>query len=75
MRIDKWLWSMRLYKTRSLASEACKKKHVFINDTLAKSSRVLTENDIVIVKKVPINYSYKVQGLPKSRVSAKLVPD
>lgn len=74
IRIDKWLWAVRLYKTRSLAAEACKKGKVLVQNVQAKPSRVVKAGDIVQVKKNPILYSYKVLALPKSRMNAKLVP-
>lgn len=74
IRIDKWLWAVRLYKTRSLAAEACKKGKVLVQNMQAKPSRVVKVGDIVQVKKNPILYSYKVLALPKSRMNAKLVP-
>ena len=75
MRIDKYLWSIRVYKTRSIATDACKKNRVSINDATVKSSREVKVNDIIRVRKNQINYEYKVMDTPKSRVGAKLVPD
>lgn len=75
MRVDKFLWSVRLYKTRSLATKECKQNHVIVNDDLVKPSRELKPNDICILKKGPIFYTYQVLGFPKSRVGAKLVED
>lgn len=75
VRVDKWLWAVRVFKTRSLASEACKKGHITINDVTVKPSRVLKIDEVVQVKKTPVTYSYKVKGLIQKRVGAKLVPD
>lgn len=72
VRIDKWLWAVRIFKTRSQAAEACKKNKVFINGIVAKSSKILNAEDIVEVKKTPILYRYRVLGLIEKRVSAKL---
>lgn len=73
VRIDKWLWAVRIFKTRSQASEACKKNKVYLNGREAKSSKIIQLNDIVEVKKLPVLYRYKVIGLLEKRVSAKLV--
>ena len=75
MRVDKYLWTVRLYKTRSLSTKECKQNHVIVNDELIKPSRELQINDEVTLKKGPIFYSYRVLGFPKSRVGAKLVAD
>jgi len=72
MRVDKYLWSVRLYKTRSLATKECKQNHVIVNEELVKPSRELKPNDEIILKKGPIFYSYQVLDFPKSRVGAKL---
>lgn len=72
VRIDKWLWAVRIFKTRSQAAEACKKNKVFINGIVAKSSKMLSTDDTVEVKKTPLLYRYKVLGLIEKRVSAKL---
>lgn len=74
-RIDKWLWATRIFKTRTIAMEACKKNRVTVNDTPAKPSRMLRIGDVVSVRKPPITYSFKVLGLISNRVCAKLVPE
>lgn len=74
-RIDKWLWMLRIFKTRSLATEECKKGRVKVNDTEAKPSKEVRIGDTVTVRKSPVVYSYIVKGAPKSRVGAKLVDD
>ena len=73
VRIDKWLWAVRLYKTRSLASEACKKGRIMISNIPVKPSRVLKTGDIIQVKKSPVTYTYKVLQLTESRMGAKMV--
>jgi len=73
MRIDKYLWSTRYYKTRNMASEACKKGHIRINGNTAKPSREVYKMDEIIVRKNQINYELNVLDIPPGRVSAKLV--
>lgn len=73
MRIDKYLWNTRYYKTRNIATEACKKGHVKINDQAAKPSREVYPMDKVTVRKDQINYQFTVIDIPESRVGAKLV--
>ncbi|MDC6351965.1 S4 domain-containing protein [Zeaxanthinibacter sp. PT1] len=73
MRIDSYLWSTRYFKSRSQASEACKKGHIRINEQVVKPSRDVYPGDKVIVRKNQINYELLVLDLPKSRVGAKLV--
>ena len=73
VRIDKFLWAVRLYKTRSQASDACKKGSVLINDYTVKPSREMNVNDIFEVKKNPIKYKFRVKELLTNRVGAKLV--
>lgn len=73
VRVDKWLWAVRIYKTRNQAAEACKKGRILILDQSVKPSRVLKINDVVQVKKPPVVYSYRVLGLLGKRLSAKAV--
>ena len=73
IRIDKFLWSVRLYKTRSIASDECRKGRIYINDIQVKPSRSVLKNEIIIVKKPPVIYSYRVIEPIDNRVSAKLV--
>lgn len=75
VRIDKWLWAVRIFKTRSIASEACKKGRVRINDTNIKPSREIRMNEIVDIKFPPITRSYKVLDISGKRMSAKLAVD
>lgn len=74
-RIDKWLWAVRIYKTRSIAAEACKKGHIMVRDKAVKPSFAVRVGDIVQVKKSPITYSFKVLQCAENRVGAKLVPE
>ena len=73
MRIDKYLWAVRVFKTRSLASEACRKGKVSVDDMPAKASRMVSEGDVIEVKKMPVIYSYKVLDPIEKRVGAKIV--
>ncbi len=73
VRIDKWLWAVRLFKTRTLATEECKKGRVTIDGISVKPSRIPKPGDIIKVRKNPITYSYKVVGITGKRVGAKLV--
>lgn len=75
MRIDKFLWSVRIYKTRTLAAEEIKKNRVWIGDQSVKASREVKIGDLLKVRKNQIEYKIKVLDLPKSRVGAKLVTD
>ena len=74
-RIDKWLWSVRIFKTRTIASEACKKGRVTINGIQAKPSKMVKEGDTVSVRKAPVTYTFKVLQAIENRVGAKLVPE
>lgn len=75
VRIDKFLWAVRLYKTRSQAADACKNGRILINDMPVKSSRVINKGDIFMLKKPPVVYIYKAKELLSNRVGAKLVAD
>jgi ribosome-associated heat shock protein Hsp15 len=73
MRIDKYLWCVRYYKTRTLATTACKKGHVRVNGEIVKPSREIFPLDIIETRKDQINYKLLVNDIPESRISAKLV--
>ena len=73
MRIDKYLWCIRVYKTRNIATVACKKGHVKVNDSPVKPSKEVFGNELLLVRKNQINYQFKVLDLPESRVGAKIV--
>ena len=75
VRIDKWLWAVRLFKTRTLAVESCKKGRVMIQGTNIKPSRMIRIGDVIQIKKTPITYSFKVLDLSETRMGAKLVPE
>ena len=74
-RIDKWLWAARVYKTRTLASDACKNGRITINGALAKPSRTVKVGDQVGVKKSPITYTFRGLQAIEKRVGAKLLPE
>ena len=74
-RIDKWMWAVRIFKTRTIAAEACKKGRVTINGSQVKAARMIKPNDVIQVKKPPIIYSFKVLQAIEKRVGAKLVPE
>ena len=73
VRIDKWLWAMRIYKTRNEAAEACKHGKVLINNIESKPSRVIKIDEIITVRKLPVVYTYKVVGIIENRQPAKNV--
>lgn len=74
-RVDKWLWAMRVFKTRTIATEACKKGRVSIGGVAVKPSRCIKEGDVIDVKKPPITYSFRVLKVTGNRLGAKLVPE
>lgn len=73
MRIDKYLWCIRVFKTRNLATIACKKGHVKLNDVNIKPSKDIFGDETIIIRKNQINYKIKVIDIPPNRVGAKLV--
>lgn len=74
VRIDKFLWSVRLFKTRSFAAEACKKGRVTMGGMPVKTSRVVKVGDVLEIRVPPIIRSFKVLALADNRMGAKLVP-
>ena len=74
-RIDKWLWAARIYKTRTLAADACKNGRITINGAQTKPSRTVKAGDKVGVKKPPVTYTFLVKQPIEKRVGAKLLPD
>ena len=74
-RIDKWLWAARIFKTRSIAADACKNGRVTLNGVNLKPSRTIKEGDVVSVKKPPVTYSFKVLKTIEQRVGAKLLAE
>jgi len=75
VRIDKWLWAMRIFKTRTVATEACKKGRVLMGGVAVKPSRTIKEGDVINVRKPPVTYSFRVKALTQNRLGARLVPD
>ena len=75
VRIDKWLWATRICKTRTIATDACKKGRVSIAGINVKPSRPLKVGEIVDVRKPPVTYSFRVKALAENRMGAKLVPE
>ncbi|HEX2920303.1 MAG TPA: S4 domain-containing protein [Bacteroidales bacterium] len=73
IRIDKFLWAARIYKTRSIASEECRKGRIIIDNVTVKPSRMVTAGEIITVKKPPINFRFRVVEPSDKRVSAKLI--
>ena len=75
VRIDKRLWAMRIFKTRTIATEACKKGRVLMGGVAVKPSRTIKEGDIINVRKPPVTYSFRVKALTQNRLGARLVPE
>ena len=75
VRIDKWLWAMRVFKTRTIATDACKKGRVTMGGVAVKPSRAIKVGDVIDVKKPPITYTFRVKQLTGNRLGAKLVPE
>ena len=75
VRIDKWLWASRIFKTRSIAADACKNGRITIGGVNVKPSRPLKAGEVVSVKKPPVTYSFRVLKCIEQRVGAKLVPE
>ena len=74
-RIDKWLWAMRVLKTRSIATDACKKGRVMMGGVAVKPSRSVKVGDVIDVRKPPVTFSFRVKALSSGRLGARLVPD
>ena len=75
VRLDKWLWAVRIFKTRSDAADACRTNKVLVNGSYVKPSREVRVGDTVTVKKMPVVYTYRVVALVSSRQPAKEVPN
>lgn len=75
VRIDKWMWATRIFKTRTIAAEACKKNRIMIGGVNVKPSRMIKVGDVVQVRKPPVTFSFKVLALTERRMGAKLVPE
>lgn len=74
VRIDKWLWAVRIFKTRTIATEACKKGRVLVGGQPIKPSRTVKMGEVIQVRKPPVTYSFRVDALTQNRLGAKLVP-
>ncbi len=74
-RVDKWLWAMRVFKTRTIATDACKKGRVTIGGSAVKPSRTVKPGDVIDVRKPPITYTFRVKAVTGNRLGAKLVPE
>jgi len=74
-RLDKWLWAARIFKTRSIAADACKNGRVMIDGVKMKPARMVKEGDVIQVRKPPVTYSFKILKAVQNRVGAKLVPE
>lgn len=74
-RIDKFLWAVRIYKTRSLASEACKKGRIIIDNIQVKPSREVKKGDTILIRKLPVIYTIRVKELTDNRIPARRVPE
>ena len=74
VRLDKYLWAVRVFKTRSDAADAIRNNRVLVNGSYAKPSREVKEGDVIAVKRMPVTYQYKVLELVSSRQGAKNVP-
>ena len=74
-RLDKWLWAARIFKTRTIAADACKNGRVMIDGVKMKPSRMIKEGEVLQVRKPPVTYSFKVLKAIQNRVGAKLVPE
>jgi len=74
VRIDKWMWATRIFKTRTIATEACKKNRISIGGIHVKPSRMIKTGEIVEIRKPPVTFSFKVLALTENRMGAKLVP-
>jgi len=73
MRIDQLLWCLRYYKSRSLASIACKKGHVRINNKILKPSKDILPLDVIMLRKNQVNFEFKILDIPKSRIGSKFI--
>ena len=74
-RIDKWLWAARIYKTRTIAADACKNGRVAVNGVNVKPSRMVKADDVISVRKPPVTFSFRIIKTIEQRVGAKLLPE
>ena len=75
VRIDKWLWAVRIYKTRSQAAEACKKGRIIINGIEVKPSREVKPGDTVFIRKLPVIYTVRIKDVLENRLPANRVKE
>ncbi|MDR2138100.1 MAG: RNA-binding S4 domain-containing protein [Tannerella sp.] len=75
VRIDKWMWATRLFKTRTAAAEACKKNRVSIGGISVKPSRMIKVDEVLQIRKPPVTFSFRVLALTEHRMGAKQVPE
>lgn len=75
VRIDKWMWAVRLFKTRSKAADACKKNKVTVDGIAAKPSRMVKVGEVIGIRKGPVTCSFEILAIAHNRMGAKLVPD
>ncbi|MBQ1874583.1 MAG: RNA-binding S4 domain-containing protein [Paludibacteraceae bacterium] len=75
VRVDKFLWAMRIYKTRSIAADACKNGRITMNGVQLKPSRTFKIGDTFSVRKGPVTFTYRILNLTENRLGAKLVPE
>ena len=75
IRLDKYLWAVRVFKTRSIATDACKKGRVMMGGVAVKPSRSVKVGDVIDVRKPPVTFSFRVKALSPGRLGARLVPD
>ena len=75
VRIDKWMWATRIFKTRTIAADACKKGRVMVGGVTVKPSRTIKVGEVIQVRKPPITYSFKILQPIEQRVGAKLIPE
>jgi ribosome-associated heat shock protein Hsp15 len=73
VRIDKWLWAMRIFKTRTIAADECRKGRIYIDGIEAKPSRSVKVNEVITIRKPPVIYSFRITALADRRMGAKLV--
>ena len=74
-RLDKWLWASRIFKTRTIAADACKNGRITVNNVLVKPSRMVKTGDVIGVRKPPVTYGFRILKTIEQRVGAKLLPE
>ena len=74
-RVDKWLWAARIFKTRTIAADACKNGRVAVNGVNVKPSRMVKAEDVISVRKPPVTFSFCLLKPIEQRVGAKMLPD